>query len=124
MNRRDLFKFAAVGAAGLLVPSTVTYFLPPRWGWKPSQLGAGYMREVEQYLINTGSLAWRYDAIGRDIWGKEYQFHVDLDVPQPDLAAQVITDRFHDDGLIAVSPGQAREFKLALPRSVQHARYV
>ena len=123
MNRRDLFKFAGLGAAALLVPSTVTYFLPPRYGWKPSQLGAGYMREVTQYLINLDEERWRYDAIGRDIWGNEHQFHVDMVHPAPDFAAQVISDRFQHDGLIALPIGASRKFKLALPRMVK-ARYL
>lgn len=126
MNRRDLFKFVAVGAAGLLVPSTVSYFLPPRFGWQPSQLGAGYMREVAQYVINFDSLCWRYDVIGRDIWGKEHQFNVifynrDRD---PQSVRDALSSHLARDGLIAVPPGQSRELRLALPRGVMSARYI
>lgn len=81
------------------------------------------MREVEQYLINSGENRWRYDAIGRDIWGSEHQFHVETNRPLPELAARVISDRFQHDGLIAIPPHEARQFRLMLPRLVP-ARYV
>ena len=107
MNRREFFqRFAAVPiAASLVVPElTRTIFLPPRHGWQPYKLGAGYMREVSQYVINYDEIWYRYDAIGRDIWGKEHQFHVDTRAPDPDMAREVISGAFARKGLIAVSP--------------------
>lgn len=63
MNRRQFFKrlaaTAALSAGGIaLVEPAKTIFLPPRGGWfVPLR-----MREVEQYLINTDSLAMRWDV--------------------------------------------------------------
>ena len=127
MNRRQFFGMtaAAVAAAGLpaLVLPERTLFLPPKFGWKPSQLGAGYMRAVEQYVINFDEMHYRYDAIGRDIWGKEYQFHVDTTRPSADLASRIIAERFKDDGLIAIPPSAARQFQLRIPAGVV-GRYI
>lgn len=128
MNRRKFFgmTFAGVAAAGLpaIVLPERTHFLAPQFGWKPSELGQGYMRELSQYLINIDEFRYRYDAIGRDIWGKEHQFHVQCAHPMPDVASKVITDRFRHDGLIAIPPHKSREFRLILPRGLPVARYI
>lgn len=128
MNRRQFFGMTAASliAAGLpltLLPEK-TIFLPPRWGWRPYQLGAGYMREVEQYLINIDEMRYRYDAIGRDFWGTEHQFHVETRTPEPELAARLIADRFQLDGLRAIHPTQARQLKgIPLPAAFR-GRYI
>lgn len=123
MNRRKFFgmSVAAVTLAGLpeIVLPQKTIFLPPKHGWHPAQLSNGSMRESRQYLINTDSEMWRYDAIGRDIWGKEYQFHVDFrhDVPETqriEMASLMIADQFQRDGLAALKIGESREFLLRL----------
>lgn len=100
-----------------------TFFLPPKFGWKPHALGAGYMREVEQYFIEVDELPYRYDAIGRDIWGTEHQFHIRLAHRDPDFARRAIGSRFESDGLAALPVGAARDFKLSLPATV-YGRYV
>ena len=82
------------------------------------------MREVSQYVINRDEMLYRYDAIGRDIWGKEHQFHVDATKPCPEIASRIITDRFRYDGLIAIHPSKTRELRLVLPRGLAEARYV
>ena len=125
MNRRHFFgmTLAAVTAAGLpaLVLPERSIFLPPRYGWKPGQVTAGYMREVEQWVLEDCERRWRYDAIGRDIWGNEHQFHVEARTPCPDVARLVISNRFEFDGLIAIPPQDARQFRLRLPVAVRSA---
>ena len=127
MNRRQFFGMSALAVAAAGFPAIVlperTIFLPPQHGWQPSALGHGYMREVEQYIISTDEMRYRYDVIGRDIWGKEYQFHVETKRPDPEIAALVITNRFRHDGLIAIPPNKARDFKLELPPTI-YARYI
>lgn len=133
MNRRQFFGMtaAAVAAAGLsplLLPEKII-FLPPRWGWKPSQLGSGYMRQVSQYMINRDEFCWRYDALARDIWGKEHQHFVYFyscygsAPPSPEAAAFAFSETFKLQGLMAIHPSQSREFRLALPGGT-NAKYV
>lgn len=128
ISRRKFFGMTAVAVAAAGFPQFVlpekTIFLPPRFGWNPSALGKGYLRETEQYIINFDEMWWRYDAIGRDIWGKDHQFHVDAKVPSLDQARMLITDKFRADGLIALRPGQSIEFPLKLPMTPNVARYV
>lgn len=127
MNRRQFFGMsaAAVALAGLpaLVLPERSIFLPPRFGWQPYKLGDGYMREVEQYVINTDSLAYRYDAVGADLWGREVQFHVDTLKMRPEIARAIIEARFAQDGLRALRPGEGRHLHLKLPQTAL-ARYV
>lgn len=124
LNRRQFFKgLALTGAVAALWTPTKTIFLPPNGGWHQYKLPAGYMREIEQYLINTDSIAWRYDAVGRDIWGKEHQFHVDVNSPMPGLASIVIEDRFRHDGLRAIAP-MSGNLRLVFPNCTVRARYV
>lgn len=63
MNRRDLFKFAGLGAAALLVPAELmarpTFFLPPRGGWGGQPF---VMRKLQQYIISNDTNGVRYDA--------------------------------------------------------------
>jgi hypothetical protein len=129
MNRRKFFgmtigAIAAAGLSPLLLPEK-TIFLPPRYGWKPSALGHGYMREVKQYSINQDELLYRYDAVGRDIWGQEYQFHADTSGPGEDLAKHLFADKFAHEGLIAVPIGQSRQLQILLPNNcVTGGRYI
>lgn len=117
MNRRHFFGMTAAAVAMAGLPSMVlpekTIFLPPRWGWKPAQLGAGYMREMQQFCIDEDRY-WQYAAIGRDIWGAEHQFCVYTKVRAPELAARLIADRFAQDGVIAIPSHEGRKFCLAL----------
>jgi hypothetical protein len=128
LNRRKFFGMTALAVAAAGLPALVlpekTIFLPPRYGWKPAQLGDGYMRELSQYVINVDEMHYRYDAIGRDIWGKEYQFHVTTKKPLVEIARHLIADRFKHDGLIAIPPARATEFRLAIPPTVATGRYV
>jgi hypothetical protein len=136
MNRRKFFGMtlaglAAAGLPAILMPEK-TLFLPPKYGWKPHLIGDFQMREVCQYLINLDELlSWRYDAIGRDIWGTDHQLYVDMrhDVPveqRLELARTVIGNQFERDGLAALKIGESTRFKLELPRTslVRPGRYV
>lgn len=80
MNRRHFFgmTLAAVAAAGLspLVLPERTIFLPPRTGWFPEKLR---MREVQQYLINTDTLATRWDVLITAGDGDHYQVTQSID---------------------------------------------
>jgi hypothetical protein len=80
MNRRKFFgmTIAAVAAAGLpaLVLPERTIFLPPRAGWFPEALR---MREVQQYLINTDTLATRWDVLVSAGDGDHYQVTQTID---------------------------------------------
>lgn len=89
------------------------------------------MRETAQYELTEDAMPWRYDAIGRDIWGKESQFFVMIEHSTPEkvrleMARTLIGDRFKHDGLSAVPVGGSNQFKLQLPRNswVTPARYV
>lgn len=128
MNRRGFFSLMAGAAGAALVPwrgnVEPVLVMPPRWGWRHAELGEGYMRECLQYSIFNEDLEYRYDAIGRDLSGGEYQFHVQTRGPNPDVARRLIADRFRHDGLIAVPPMNANFFQLALPRNMPTARYV
>lgn len=109
MNRRELFKWAALGATGLLVPSTVTYFLAPRGGWaQPLKI-----RIVQQYLLDaegTGTERFRYDATWDTAQGGK-QYHVDMLMRNDDFARKMLYERMcHDNG----TPNSA-EFYLRLP---------
>lgn len=117
---------AAVALAGLpaIVLPERTIFFSPRGGWNQAQLIDGYMREVSQYVINRDALLYRYDAIGRDIWGKEYQYYVEAKEPAIEQARLVIANMFQHEGLRAIRPDQSREFKLKLPTTTPVARYV
>lgn len=111
---------AAVAAAGLpeMVLPTRRWVLPPRFGWRPHEVSREYMREVEQYLITSGTTAFRYDAVGRDLWGNERQIFIEAPVPCASVARGLISERFAENGLTAIHPDQAREFILRLPRYV------
>jgi hypothetical protein len=130
VNRRDLLKFAALGAVGLLVPSSsVSYFLAPRGGWAQRLK----IRRVQQYLIADDSYPIRYDATWDAPDGPK-QYHVDfapiraedwvLDMGilrQHDLIArQVLEERMLFDCGTPNSP----QFKLALLRGVEFAEYI
>lgn len=133
MNRRHFFgmtlgALAAAGLPAILMPER-TVFLPPKNGWHPHALAGMYMREVEQYDINSDCMHFRYDAVGRDIWGGEQQFHVDMkNLPDEarrfELARMVIGNRFQADGLAAVPIGQSKQFTLRIPTGFAHGRYI
>jgi hypothetical protein len=129
MNRRGFLQLLGITGSALVVPEWLllkrTFFLPPRYGWKPSELPQGWMLEVEQYCVNDDSLRWRYDAQARDIWGGEHQFHVDMETPDPEFARVALSDAFANQGLIAMYRTDARILRpLPLPQAVMSARYV
>lgn len=129
MNRRKFFgmSVAALTAAGLplaLLPER-TMFMPPRFGWRPAELGDGFMREVSYVDIAHLGNVHRFDAVGRDIWSNEHQFHVEVGARMSECAYKwargLIGNRFQHDGLIALP---AKDH-LVLPRGTVHlARYV
>lgn len=118
---------AAVVAANLpawVLPEK-TIFLPPKWGWHPSRLGAGYMRELSYYDLRSDSIIWRYDTKGRDIWGAETQLSVDMRYvlghePDREMARGMIERDFAHNGLIALPAERCLE----LPSGMRTARYV
>ena len=145
MNRRWFLKGLAGAGAAVAISSELiealkpksTIFLPPKFGWHPYQPGNGYIREVidiwslcEVYNINfygsatADEMRYRYDAIGRDIWGYEEQFCVETKRPDVDLARMLIADRFKQNGRIAIPPKEGRQFHLSLPPNDRRARYV
>lgn len=126
LNRRQFFKgLALAGAGAALWTPTKSIFLPPRGGW----YSAIRMREVEQYLINTDSLAMRYDMA----WvknGEYVQYHVDIDLPgarlnsdyldaQREVARSMFRDVIEHHGL-----QDAKRVVLPLPKGVWHKAYV
>lgn len=80
MNRRQFFGMSAVAVAAAGLPALVlperSIFLPPRTGWFPEKLR---MREVQQYLINTDSLATRWDVLITAGDGDHYQMTQSID---------------------------------------------
>ena len=118
----------AIALAGLpaFVLADKTIFLPPRFGWKPSEIGTGYMREISHYLINRDETLYRYDAIGRDIWGVEHQFQV-RGVEhqfQVSTAARLIGDHFNTHNLTALKIGESKQIMLTLPHYGTTGRYI
>lgn len=141
MNRRQFFGMSASGILLAGLPAMVlperTIFLPPRFGWTPSKLLPGDMREIEFYEVSHDVMLVRYDAIGRDRSGREYQFHVDMSPPKTHgidgmeellqrrtLAKRMIEDKFAHDNLIAISPGDAKDFRMKLPHWGGRAAFV
>jgi hypothetical protein len=122
MNRRDLFKLlgatTALTAAGLVIPGATKYFLPPVGGWGAQRLK---VRKIQQYLINTDTMPWRYDAtwVTRD--GQHVQYHVDTGSEHPcdEMAIHMLTDRMEHDG----GTPNSDQFILKLPRGLYHGSY-
>ena len=82
MNRRDLFKFLGAGAAGLLIPSTTSYFLAPRGGWVQNLK----MRMIQQYCISDDSYPIQYDATWDLPNGEPVQMYIRFDpIPTMDV---------------------------------------
>jgi len=129
MNRRKFFGMTATAIALAGLPAFVladkTIFLPPRFGWKPSEIGTGYMREVSHYLINRDETLYRYDAIARDIWGGEHQYHVNTYESQDvALASGLLQQHFEAHGLSALKIGESNQIRLSLPIYGTTGRYV
>lgn len=114
MNRRDLFKFAGLGAAALLVPTT--YFLPPRGGW----IQRLKVRKVQQYVISNDSAPFRYDATWDLPNGEGRQYNVEMLYQNDQMARDILIRQMEFDGGIPNS----NQFKLALPRGLMVAEFV
>jgi hypothetical protein len=110
-TRRQLFKLAGAGAAALLVPDTVSYFLPPSCGWGAQKLK---IRKTMQYLINRDADIWRYDATWDKPNGEPVQYYVDVGAEDDGVAIHCLLDRLQFDNGIPNSD----QFKLALPRGI------
>lgn len=124
MNRRHFFGMsaAAVLAAGLpawVLPEK-TLVLPPRFGWQPSKLATGYVREVALYVIDYDQIWYRYDVVGKDIYGAKHRFNVTATAPSLESATTLLEDRFAHEGIAFIAPHQ----DLPLPKGIIEARYV
>jgi len=133
MDRRGFFKaLAGTVIAAAVLPEiwipTKAIFLPPTLGWWQPPLR---MREVQQYLINTDSLAMRYDVA----WG-EKQFSVSFpeegnpgyphESIAPNIVAQQRAQAFQIFERLEREHGlhRADQRLLPLPRGFHFARYV
>lgn len=125
MNRRDLFKFAGLGAAALLVPTT--YFLPPSGGW----IQRLKIRKTEQYLINLDAMAFRYDAAWDTPSGPKqcyvmtepeevFKFPTETRDWTDKIASKMLRGMMEKDGGTANSSA----FKLELPKNIHYSGYI
>lgn len=121
MNRRDLFKFAGLGAAALLVPELVlpktTFFLPPSCGWGAQRLK---IRVVQQYLINNDTEPFRYDGTWVKGNGEHVQYHIDMLERNDHIARMMLEDRMNADWGVPNS----EQCVLRLPRSTIFGAYI
>lgn len=113
MNRRWFFKSIA-GNAGLMAAALIlperTYFLPPRFGWRPWELGPGYIKEMSVYQWVQDRTMFRWEAVGKDFLNKEHRLFVEAkrygeyDDPGPafGVARQELQDRMRASGLLAL----------------------
>ena len=132
MNRRGFLGLMSAAAAGaVLAPELAellkprpTIFLPPKFGWHPSMLGPGYMREAQQYDPSNDWMTYRYDAVGRNWENLETQAFVYTETQQPERASELIAAKFKRDGLIALRPHEAKQFRMALLPYFTPSRFV
>lgn len=133
MDRRGFFKaLAGTALAAAVLPEiwtpTKAIFLPPRLGWFQTPLR---MREVQQYLINTDSLAMRYDVAWDD-----QQFSVTFpeednpgwpnEIMPPEIVVHQRAEALRIFERIEQENGLRRrdQTPLPLPRHFPYARYV
>lgn len=132
MNRRQFFGMTALAVAAAGLPAIVLpdrkIFLPPRGGWGFS------MREVEQYLINTDSMAMRWDVGWITRNGEYAQYYVlqedfpvyssgSMDSSPLKHTPQIVEDlrEIAREKISREIPWGARIVQLKLPKSVRGA---
>lgn len=54
-----------------------TYFLAPKFGWRPWEIGPGDMLELGFYYWLEDLLLFHWEATGRDLWNHEHKLEVE-----------------------------------------------
>lgn len=133
MNRRQFFgmsaaALAAIGLSEMLPAKTI--FLPPRFGWGPTRLLPGCIREAGQYDINNDEMIWRYDVIGVGSASEHKVTSVPLGASTinyrmtPEQARASLQGYLERYNLVAIPPMSGEFFHLPLPSGIYHARYI